>query len=415
MASRGDVVVVTINYRLSTLGFLALENSTSRGNYWLSDQISALEWVQHHIEDFGGDKNKVTIFGQSAGGASVRALLASPRATGKFSRAIMQSCPAGAGYANSFARYSSIADAANQTEAIFAEKGCGMEDQADQLACLRTVDAAKLVSGTVYSSPVVDGTYLTAPELLLDGSGPSLDIALMTGVMHDDGDPFTSFSKSPNATQALTSQGYDANAILGSGVFPVPQSGNTTLDIFNLTSRVATDAEFRCLTQSTAYSAVKNRVFPVVYSYEIDRSFQLIEWSPNPPTCEAPKNEEHPLGDTSLPYYKCHSGELYYEFGTARRQGREPRDQNDIPFSQYLLDTWTAFGRTTDPNPDLAFLHARGFTNTSTVVKKAALWKPTNANELKLRVHDLHPRNEDFRELEQCEVLELPLDYYLQE
>lgn len=63
MASRGDVVVVTINYRLSTLGFFATGQPGSRGNYALSDMVAALDWVQNHIEDFGGDKEKVTIFG----------------------------------------------------------------------------------------------------------------------------------------------------------------------------------------------------------------------------------------------------------------------------------------------------------------------------------------------------------------
>jgi carboxylesterase type B len=410
MASRGDVVLVTVNYRLSTLGSLATNSSKSRGNYWLSDLVAALDWVQNHIEDFGGDKERVTIFGQSAGGAAVRALLASPRAKGKFSRAIMQSCPGGAGYS----LYPSIADAANQTNAVYAANGCTQQDEAGRLACLQKADPAKLVTGkAIYNSPVVDGTYLTSSELLLDGSGPSLDVALITGVMHDDGGPFTSFSKGLNASQTLTDQGYNANAILGSGLFPVPQSGNVTLDIFNLTARVATDVSFRCPTQATVFSAIKSKVFPVVYSYEIDRGFQLTTWSPNPPTCEAPKTAEHPLGDPSLPYWKCHSGELYYEFGTAIREGRQPRDQDDIPFSQYLMDTWTAFGRTKNPNPDLEFLQARGFTNTSAVVKKVAPWKPTSARESKLRVLDVRPRDEGFREVKQCEVLELPTDYYL--
>ncbi|OAG03950.1 alpha/beta-hydrolase [Paraphaeosphaeria sporulosa] len=410
MASRGDVVVVTINYRLSTLGFLATSQSGSHGNYGISDMVAALDWVQKHIEDFGGDKERVTVFGQSAGGASVRALLASPRAKGKFSRAIMQSCPGGMGYS----LYPSIAEAANKTNAIYAANGCAQQDEAGRLACLQKADPAKLVKGaTIWNFPVVDGTYLTSSELLLDGSGPASDVALITGVMHDDGGPFTSFSKSLNASQKLTDQGYDANDILGSGLFPVPQSGNATLDIFNLTARVTTDVSFRCPTQSTVFSAVKNEVFPVVYSYEIDRGLQLTTWSPNPTTCEAPMTAEHPLGDPNLPYWKCHSGELYYEFGTAIREGRQPRDQEDVPFSQYLLDTWTAFGRTKNPNPDMKFLQARGFTNTSAVLKKTTPWKPTTVKDLRLRVLDVQPRDEGFREVKQCEVLKLPTDYYL--
>ncbi len=63
LASRGDVVVVTINYRLNTLGFLALNQSGINGNYGFADQITALQWVRSHIKDFGGDPEKVTIFG----------------------------------------------------------------------------------------------------------------------------------------------------------------------------------------------------------------------------------------------------------------------------------------------------------------------------------------------------------------
>jgi len=149
MAARGDVVVVTINYRLSTLGTFALDNSTLRGNYWLSDQIAALEWVHRHIQDFGGDKDRVTVFGQSAGAASVRALLASPLAKGKFSRAIMQSCPGGAGYAKTFSQYVKISETSKATKALLLEKNCTREIIAEQVACLRALDPARLVTGSV--------------------------------------------------------------------------------------------------------------------------------------------------------------------------------------------------------------------------------------------------------------------------
>jgi hypothetical protein len=147
MASRGDVVVVTINYRLSTLGFLALDNSTLRGNYWLSDQIAALDWVRAHIEDFGGDKDRITVFGQSAGGASVRALLASPLARGKFSRAILHSVPAGAGDANLFSLYTPLSEAITTARSILNITSCAKPDVAGQVACLRALDPMTLVDG----------------------------------------------------------------------------------------------------------------------------------------------------------------------------------------------------------------------------------------------------------------------------
>jgi carboxylesterase type B len=146
MASRGDVVVVTINYRVSTLGFLALENTTLKGNYGIADQITALEWVQKHIADFGGDKDRITVFGQSAGASSVRALLASPQARGMFSGAIMQSNPAGAQYAKTFSQYPTISEATNLTKAILNGTGCTHADSAAQLACLRAQDPFSLQS-----------------------------------------------------------------------------------------------------------------------------------------------------------------------------------------------------------------------------------------------------------------------------
>jgi carboxylesterase type B len=145
MASRGDVVVVTINYRLSTLGFLALDGTSLKGNYGISDQVAALDYIRAHIADFGGDADRITVFGQSAGAASVRALLASPKARGKFSGAIMQSNPAGAQYASTFTRYLTISEATELTKAILNDTGCTQANNEAQLACLQKEDPLKLL------------------------------------------------------------------------------------------------------------------------------------------------------------------------------------------------------------------------------------------------------------------------------
>ncbi len=95
LARQGDVVVVSLNYRVGQFGFLAhpelTRDSGTSGNYGLLDQVAALEWVQDNIEEFGGDANNVTIFGESAGGWSVCLLLTSPLGEGLFQRAIVQS------------------------------------------------------------------------------------------------------------------------------------------------------------------------------------------------------------------------------------------------------------------------------------------------------------------------------------
>ena len=96
IAQRGDVVLVTINYRLGALGFLNLDKVTggkipSTGNEGLLDQVAALEWVRDNIAAFGGDPENVTIFGESAGGMSVASLMVLPAASGLFHKAIIES------------------------------------------------------------------------------------------------------------------------------------------------------------------------------------------------------------------------------------------------------------------------------------------------------------------------------------
>src|SRR6185312_10049991 len=103
LVTRGDVVVVTINYRLGAFGFLNLRDASDgklpgTGAEGLADQVMALRWVKDNIAAFGGDPNNVTIFGESAGGMSVGALLAMPSARGLFHKAIPQSGASDIGY-----------------------------------------------------------------------------------------------------------------------------------------------------------------------------------------------------------------------------------------------------------------------------------------------------------------------------
>ena len=83
-----NVVLVTFNYRLGPLGWLATQDSTAAGNQGLLDQVMVLQWVKNNIEKFGGDPDKVTIFGEDAGAASVTLMAMSPLAQGLFHRAI---------------------------------------------------------------------------------------------------------------------------------------------------------------------------------------------------------------------------------------------------------------------------------------------------------------------------------------
>ena len=412
VASRGDMVMVAINYRLSTLGFLALKDGVTNGNYGLADQITALEWVRQHIRNFGGDPDRITIFGQSAGAASVRALIASPKASGKFSSAIMLSNLGGIHYGTTYSRYYTI-DEQVSVAANDILKATGCANAKSQVDCLRAVPAHTLtqLGGARYL--VVDGTYLTSQELQL--TGPRLPIRLMMGITQHDGAPFINYPTTTNQTAYLLSQGLP---IPPSNLFPVTSTGNQTRDIFFSAARLATDGIFRCIDQATAFAGLNTGRFDKVYYYEFDRTYQTGGW-PNLDVCEPPRTAARPNGDTSKPYLKCHSGELYYVFGNLHRQGLPMRDDGDLPFSQYVLDSFVAFMRDGDPNPDKKYLEARGgvYESTLRAVQRAEKWTPAERGRMRLRVLDWPVQKkggmEGFREKEQCVALGLEEGYYL--
>jgi carboxylesterase type B len=171
LALRGDVVVVTFNYRLGVLGFLHLDHIAGNaypasGNTGLLDQIAALQWVHGNISAFGGDPGNVTIVGSSAGGHAVTTLLATPKATGLFHRAIAQSPGA------CFNRTSK--QAADVANLVLAKLGIAT-DRIDRLATLPADqlvtafwDAAQSFTGVPAElvGPVVDGVVL--PTMSVD-------------------------------------------------------------------------------------------------------------------------------------------------------------------------------------------------------------------------------------------------------
>lgn len=144
LVSREDVVLVTFNYRLGALGFLAYpelseeDPHSSSGNYGMLDQIAALEWVNENIANFGGDPDNITIFGESAGGWSVCNLLASPLAKGLFQKAILQSggCDVTRTMPEGY-----------EDGKAFAEK-LGCASSGDVLECMRSKPVDKVLKAT---------------------------------------------------------------------------------------------------------------------------------------------------------------------------------------------------------------------------------------------------------------------------
>lgn len=420
LSSRGDVVVVTINYRLQTLGFLALDDGVTNGNFGLADQITALRWVEKYIKAFGGDPKRITIFGQSAGAGSVRALLGSPPAIPLIAGAIMESNLAGLAYASTYSQYYTIAQEVDvAAKPILNATGC--LDSSDQLGCLRAIDAYSLANlSTVARYLVQDGTYLVRENLAVNGQGPAANVPVMTGFMRDDGASFITFPKATidSISAELGPQGFtDVLSPDILALYPIQSGNNQSLQLYNASSAIATDTEFRCLDEATAYSAVKNNVWPKAYVFTFNRTYG--GYDPNPPVCQAPIDEQHPYGNPNAEYFKCHSGELQYVFGGLGYTGQPDRDGFDIPLSQMTVDRWTAFARNFDPNPDQAFLDARGFTNTTIEMSQSGSdWQPidiTNPDELSLRVFQWPSYQaplDIFSSTEKCEAFGFGIDFY---
>ncbi|XP_050430240.1 juvenile hormone esterase-like [Adelges cooleyi] len=131
-----DVVFVSFNYRLGLLGFLSTEDEAIPGNFGLKDQVMALRWVQENIADFGGDPTSVTIFGESAGGASTGYHLLSPMSKGLFHKAILQSGVPLCRWATSVPGL-----ARKRAEAVATMAGCLFSSSEDILKCLKALPA----------------------------------------------------------------------------------------------------------------------------------------------------------------------------------------------------------------------------------------------------------------------------------
>ena len=190
LAARGDVVVVTFNYRLGALGFLHLgdlggEAWAASGNTGLLDQVAALRWVRDNVAAFGGDPGRVTVFGESAGAMSIATLLAMPEASGLFSQAILQS--GGGTFVQD--RETATALAAD----VLGELGVPRDDLV-RLAGVpveAVLDAQARAGGRrggvgLAFVPVVDGASLPAtPETGLAG-GSAPQVAVLAGTNRDE-------------------------------------------------------------------------------------------------------------------------------------------------------------------------------------------------------------------------------------
>ena len=199
--ARQDVVIVTINYRLGPLGFLShplLSKESPHGvsgNYGLLDQIAALKWVKKNIQSFGGNPNRVTVFGESAGAASICSLMISPLAEGLFQQAVSESGSFGDAYP--VARENTVEKAEKSGLELTATLGC---DKAENiLAAMRQKTADDIIKaayknydangGTKYR-PVTDGWVIPDNPWSLFTAGKQAKVPLLIGTNANEGTIF---------------------------------------------------------------------------------------------------------------------------------------------------------------------------------------------------------------------------------
>ena len=337
------VVVVTINYRLGALGFLAHpalaaeatdpdhdrdSDAGSTGNYGLMDQQLALSWVRDNIAAFGGDPDDVTIFGESAGGLSVFSQLASPAARGLFQKAIVES---GAYALNT----QTLATAEAAGTAFATATGCS--DQT--AACLRGLSVATILAkeNPAGYTPNIDGEFLPMPLAVAFATGQFNQVPVIQGTNRDEWRLFTALDFDllghpiPN-----TEAGYESALATLVGPVAAPfVAGQYPLASFPSAdvafAAAGTDLVFACPALSADLSLTK---FVPLFAYEFNDE-------------NAPQDFLPPV---TFPYGAAHASELQYLFSLPVTVPRPPLNANQEDLSDAMVRYWTNFAKAGTPN-----------------------------------------------------------------
>jgi para-nitrobenzyl esterase len=335
LAHRGNVVVVSLNYRLGSFGFLHLsdlcpEMEGVADNVGMRDQVAGLEWVQRHIEAFGGDPGNVTIFGESAGGMSVGTLLGMPSARGLFHKAIPQS-----GACHNF----HTREAASKVAAIFLDAlGISPAQAATQL---REVPAEKLVEaqgsthlglgttlGLLPFQPVLCADTLPAPSLGVVRAGELAGVPILVGSTRDE---WKLFGMMDPEVYKLDEAGMLAK--LGD-VLPEIDA-RQVMEVYGGESRAPVDVFF---------AAQTDRIFriPAVRLAEAQH--------PHAPVYMYRVDWESPALGGMLG--ACHAIELPFVFGSHGKPGGDQfvgSGPEADTLAEQMMDAWSSFARAGNP------------------------------------------------------------------
>jgi para-nitrobenzyl esterase len=328
------VIVVTINYRLGALGFLADAALASHpggptGDYGLMDQQAALRWVQRNIGSFGGDRASVTLFGESAGGLSVLSQLDSAGAHGLFAKAIVES--------GTYSLTQASLATAEKAGATFAAKvGCTSHVS----ACLRKLSVTTIIDNEDTSgyTPDIDGRVLTRSVGAALESGDFNRVPVVIGTNHDEWRLFVALNQLETGV-AVTAGNYQAEIEGTLGVpaataakivaeYPVGAYSSPSVAL----GAVGTDAIFAC--PALLAQASLSRYVPT-YAYEFNDE-------------HAPELYLPPLG---FPYGAAHASEIQYLFGLPKPPYGGKLTASQQALAAAMKQDWTSFAKSGSPAP----------------------------------------------------------------
>ncbi|CAL4122452.1 unnamed protein product [Meganyctiphanes norvegica] len=357
-----DIILVAIQYRLGFLGFLSTEDSVVPGNQALKDQELALHWVKENIASFGGDKERVTIFGESAGAISVHLQMLNPRAAGLFSRAILQS---GTAFIGTLVPTQVHRDTAKQLSVKLNCTSAENLDKSDSdaiLKCAQSTSPDLLVfmlssfsewnMAPVVLGPRIDGEVIPEhpSQLMRDGKYHKVDI--IAGTNKDEG---MMFAKGLIANPTLLDDIATRFSEIGKYIFPTDLAVTEKLIKYYMGNiRQFTKDDFKALTEmyGNYYFHIPNDISMELYARDTLYGYQVFAY------------ELHHRGNWSFMEELVpelgkdmvnHADELQYMFNLSMISSPTPIDRK---LSGIILKLWSNFAAYGNPTPD----RSMGFT-----------------------------------------------------
>ncbi|XP_041657766.1 neuroligin-2b isoform X2 [Cheilinus undulatus] len=358
LAAYGNVIVVTMNYRLGVLGFLSTGDQSAKGNYGLLDQIQALRWLNENIGHFGGDPERITIFGSGAGATCVNLLILSHHSEGLFQRAIAQSGSAISSWA---VNYRPVM----YTKILAKKVGCTHGDMAALVDCLRRKSFRELVDQDIQPAryhiafgPVVDGDVVPDdPEILMQ-QGEFLNYDILLGVNQGEGLKFVDDSEGEDGISAASFDYTISNFVDNLYGYPDDILRETIKFMYtDWADRDNSDMRRKTL---LALFTDHQWVAPAVATAKLHAEFQSPVFF---------YTFHHHCQTEARPEWAdaAHGDEIPYVFGIPMVGATDlfpcNFSKNDVMLSAVVMTYWTNFAKTGDPNlpvpQDTTFIHTK--------------------------------------------------------